>query len=155
MTSERSPATTSLDDDVGRRWLLRRVAAGVCAGIAAVYALIGAGAVTVAEPVEGMDMVTFGAGAAAIFVVGAVLLLTVERRPLWAGGAVLQVLMFAMYLAVSTERTPPFEAWGIGIRVAQVVLLGLLVTLALPSRAAAPHASGAGRRRLERSAARR
>lgn len=110
----------------------RLAAAALCAVIAAVYASIGVGVVHVGEQVDGGgDMAVFGFGAAAVFSLGAVLLLRVDRRPLWAVGAVLQVLIITMYLAVSGDREPAFEAVGIGLRVPQLLLLGLLVSLAM------------------------
>jgi hypothetical protein len=126
-----------------QRRLARQVGAALAGVMALVYYLVGAGVITVAEAVEGeMDIVVFGVGAGTIFLVGAALLLTVDRRPVWAVGAVLQVLIMAMYLAVSADRTPAFEAWGIGLRLVQVVLLAVLVYLAVtPSRAVTQSAS--------------
>lgn len=121
---------------------MRVVAAGICGVIAAGYLAIAAGLTSI-EPSEDMDIVVFGVGAAAIFLIGAALLLTQDRRPLWAAGAALQIMIAAMYLAVSSDRTPAFEAWGLGLRVLQVPLLVLLVLLAVRS----PHpAADAGKR---------
>jgi hypothetical protein len=52
-------------------------------------------------------------------------------------GALLQVGVIVMYVIVGQERTPAFEAWGITIKILQVVLLGALLYLALrpPERA--------------------
>ncbi len=36
-----------------------------------------------------------------------------------------------MYVVVSTNRTPPFEAWGLSIKVLQLVLLGALLYLSV------------------------
>lgn len=113
-----------------------RYLAGIAAGaMAAIYFLIGLGVLQVVEPgsaTEGSpDMLVFGASAGAMFLLGAVLLLAVDRRFLWVGGAILQVLVFAMYLVVSQQRTPAFELWGITLRVIQVPLFAALVYLAL------------------------
>lgn len=113
-----------------------RYLAGIAAGaMAAIYFLIGLGVLQVVEPgsaTEGSpDMLAFGASAGAMFLLGAVLLLAVDRRFLWVGGAILQVLVFAMYLVVSQQRTPAFELWGITLRVIQVPLFAALVYLAL------------------------
>lgn len=116
---------STLADD---RRLLRRCAAGLCLVMAAVYLLIAAG-VSGIESTEEMSIVTFGVGAASIFVVGAVLLLALDNRVLWGLGAAMQVMMAVMYLAVSSDRSPAFEAWGIGLRVLQLVLFVLLVLL--------------------------
>jgi hypothetical protein len=124
---------------------LRWVAAALCAAVAGAYYLIGAGVITVAEATEdGVDLVAFGVGAGTVFALGAVLLLVTDHRPLWAVGAVLQVGIVAMYLNVASQRTPAYEAWGISLRVAQVVILGLLAYLALQPRHGRHH--GAGRR---------
>jgi hypothetical protein len=117
------------------RRVMRRTAAGLCGVIAAVYLAIAPGASSM-ESTEEMSLVGFGVGAASIFLIGAALLLTLDRRPLWAAGAALQLMIVAMYVAVSADRTPAFEAWGIGIRVLQVPLLVHLVLLAV--RAARP-----------------
>jgi hypothetical protein len=113
-----------------------RYLAGIAAGaMAAIYFLIGLGVLQVVDPgsaAEGSpDMLAFGASAGAMFLLGAVLLLAVDRRFLWVGGAILQVLVFAMYLVVSQQRTPAFELWGITLRVIQVPLFAALVYLAL------------------------
>jgi uncharacterized protein len=121
------------------RLSLRRLGALICVGIAGVYALIGLEIVTVATAGDAeVDIAVFGFGAAAIFLVGAVLLLTVDRKPVWVVGAALQVMVIAMYVAVGSDRTPSFEAWGLGLRVPQLVLLGILVTLVVrPAQVAA------------------
>jgi hypothetical protein len=118
-----------------RRWTLRRAAAALCGVIAAIYVLIGFEVVTVVEETdEPADMVVFGLGAASIFAVGAVLLVTVDRRMVWFAGAALQVMIIAMYVSVGAERTPAFEAWGLTLRVMQLVLLAALVHLATRPR---------------------
>jgi uncharacterized protein len=126
--------STSIDERTGRRDRLRKVGAALCAVIAGIYVLIGLGLVTVAEPVEAAesapDMAVFGFGAASIFAVGAVLLARFDRRGLWIGGAALQVLIIVMYVGVSADRSPSFEAWGLSLRAIQVALLAVLVTLA-------------------------
>lgn len=118
------------------RLRLRRLAALLCAAIAAVYVLIGLEVVHVAEESDaGGDIRVFGFGAAAIFLVGMVLLLRTDRRVVWGLGALLQLMIVGMYLAVSAEREPAFEAWGLGLRVPQLLLFGLLAYLAVrPSR---------------------
>ena len=129
------------------RRAMRRTAAGICVVIAAIYLAIAAG-VTSIEPSDDMDLVVFGVGSASIFLLGAVLLLTQDRRPLWAAGAVLQLLIGGMYLAVSGDRIPAFEVWGLGLRVLQVPLLVLLVLLAIrpvqPVEDAADRAASTG-----------
>lgn len=131
-----TPEPTSASGAVQRRrWTIRRAAAALCGVIAAVYVLIGLEVVTVVEETEEeVDMVVFGLGAASLFLVGAVLLLAVDRRAVWFAGAALQVMVIAMYISVGAERTPAFEAWGISLRVMQLVLLAALVYLATRPR---------------------
>jgi hypothetical protein len=61
----------------------------------------------------------------------------------WIAGATLQVLVIAEYLAIAAERTPPFEARGVGMKVLQVGLLATCTWLALR----APRVAGATGRR--------
>jgi hypothetical protein len=116
--------------DPNRRHL-RTAAAGASAAIALVYAAIALQLVTVidgpAAQVAG-DQLAFATPAAGLFGLGAYLLLRYDDRRLWAVGLVLQVLVFAMYLAVAPDRQPAFELWGVLLRVLQV---GLIVPLAL------------------------
>jgi hypothetical protein len=119
---------------------IRYGAALVATAMAAIYILIGLDVIQVvdAQP-GGTDLFGFGMSAAALFGVGAILLVALDRRPLWAIGAVLQVLVAVMYVAVSVDRSPPFEPWGIALRVLQLPLFAALVYLALrPSSASTP-----------------
>ena len=126
---------------MGRRQV-RYLAAIAAGAMAAIYFLIGLGVLEVVDPASaadtGTDMLGFGASAGAMFLLGAVLLLALDRRFLWVGGAVLQVLVFAMYLVVSQQRTPAFEIWGITLRIIQVPLFAALVYLALHREAGQP-----------------
>jgi hypothetical protein len=115
-----------------RRRLVRIVAAVVSAGVALVYLMIGLGVVTVVKTVpEGMDMFQFGVMAAAAYVIGAVLLSAFDNRFLWAVGMLLQFSTISLYFVVSVQRDPPYEVWGILIKVGEVVLLALLTYLTL------------------------
>lgn len=62
---------------------------------------------------------------------GALLLIAFDRRILWVLGAALQVLVFLGYLSVSPNRAPPFDAWGIVLRIIQVPLFLALLYLAV------------------------
>ena len=117
------------------RRTVRYVGAAAAIAMAAIYGLIGIGVLQVVDPAattagDAPDMLVFGGGAGAMFLVGAVLLATTDRRILWVGGAILQVLVAAMYVSVSQTRTPPFELWGITLRLIQVPLFAALVYLA-------------------------
>ena len=112
------------------RRTVRYVAAALSATMAAIYALIGLGVLDVggsAADKEGLWM--FGAMAASAFALGAVLLLATDRRWLWILGVAFQMFVYVMYLVVSERRTPPFEIWGITLRIIQLPLLAALVAL--------------------------
>jgi ABC-type multidrug transport system fused ATPase/permease subunit len=53
-------------------------------------------------------------------------------------------LVIVMYVAVSSTRTPPFEVWGLAIKVLQVALLAVLLYLSIrpPSHAAPRRVDG-------------
>lgn len=121
---ERTPAA-------GRR-TVRYAAATLAGAMASIYFLIGVGVLIVVTPVEGdASMLAFGASAGAAFLLGALLLIAVDRRVLWVLGAVLQVLVVWAYIAVAPDRTPAFETWGITLRVIQLPLFAALVYLAV------------------------
>ncbi|HYM84674.1 MAG TPA: hypothetical protein VEY67_11025 [Candidatus Dormibacteraeota bacterium] len=112
----------------GARRAIRLLAAFLSLTCAVIYALIGAGAIRVVTGDQtGID--GFGAISAAAFGLGALLLLFTDRRPTWALGALFQVVAIVMYFVVAEKRTPPFEAWGLGLKAIQGVLLVLLVAL--------------------------
>lgn len=107
---------------------LRCVAAGLAALIAVFYGLIWAGVLSVVTEAESGELGILGF-AGLVFLGLAVLLWRWRHRVVWVGAALLQVLVIWMYVVVGAERDPAFEVWGISIRVAQVTLLGVLVTL--------------------------
>ena len=130
------------DDRQARRRTIRHVAAAASAVTAILYFAIGVGVLKVVDEVSAAapSMLAFGAPAGAAFLLGAVLLVAVDRRILWVLGAVLQVLVIVMYIAVSAQRTPPFETWGILIKILQAAILAALLYLILdtPARDEAP-----------------
>jgi len=70
------------------RLTIRYLAAGLAAIMASIYALIGLGVLKVVDDVPvGSDMFSFGMGAGALFLVGAVLLTMTDRRLFWIVGA--------------------------------------------------------------------
>ncbi len=105
--------------------------AAIAIAMAAIYVLIGLNVLRVVDAQGGTDLLGFGAAAAALFGTGAVLLLLLDRRPLWVIGAILQVLVAAMYVAVAPSREPSFEVWGTTLRILQIPLFAALVYLAL------------------------
>jgi hypothetical protein len=112
-----------------RRVAVRRIAAALCIGCSVVYLAIGLGLVQVSEPVAGNDILVFGVAAGLAFVLGAVLLSSTDRLGPWIAGAVFQVAVIVMYVVVSGQRTPPFELWGLLLKVAQVGILAALLYL--------------------------
>jgi hypothetical protein len=130
MTVERFGWASQIDSNRRRR-AIRYVAAATSAATACLYFGIGAGILKVVDKAtpETGDLVVFGASAGAAFLLGAVLLLVADHRGLWLLGAILQVGVLVMYVAVSPQRTPPFEQWGILIKILQVTILAALVYL--------------------------
>lgn len=118
-------------DRSDRRRMIRYTAAAASIVTALLYFGIGAGLVVVVTETraDGPGMFEFGASAGAAFVIGALLLLTLDLRILWVLGALLQVGVIVMYVAVGPQRTPPFELWGLLIKALQVVILGALLYL--------------------------
>ena len=146
--SSRTHPTVGSDPRVRRR-TIRYAAAAASAVTALLYFGIGAGVLKVVDvdTPEAPGMFEFGALAGAMFVVGAILLVAFDRRLLWVLGAVLQVGVIVMYVVVSAQRTPPFETWGIVIKVLQAAILAALVYLVLdtPTPSVTPSASDQAR----------
>jgi hypothetical protein len=114
------------------RHAIRLVGAAAAAVMALIYVAIGLGALQVVDPATQTEsMLPFGVGAGAIFLVGAALLAFTDRRILWTLGAILQIAVAIMYVVVSQQRTPPFEIWGLTLRLIQIPLLAVLVYLAV------------------------
>jgi hypothetical protein len=113
---------------------VRLIGAIAAAVMAAIYLLIGLGVLNVGRSTSAGNadpnaMLVFGVSAGAAFALGAVLLLLTDWRPLWILGLAFQVLVYAAYVSVSAQRDPPFEVWGITLRVIQVPLLFALAYL--------------------------
>jgi len=109
---------------------LRVVTAALATGAAVVYLLIGFGVLRVVETgPSGPSLLGFGLGAAAAFLFGAVVILVSDRMLLWVLGAFFQVFTIFAYVGVAAERTPAYEAWGIGLRIIQGLILVALVVL--------------------------
>ncbi len=107
-------------------------AAAIATVMAAIYLLIGFKVLRVVdEQPGGTDLLGFGAAAAGLFAIGAILLVGLDQRPLWVVGAIVQVLVAALYVAVAPSREPNFEIWGITLRILQIPLFAALVYLAL------------------------
>lgn len=116
-----------------RRLRIRRAAMLLSLGVVVPYGLIAANVVTVIDgPADQVarDQLSFALPAAAAYLLGAGLLWRFDRRLFWVAGAILQLLVISMYLAVAPQRDPAFEVWGLSIRVLQFGLLAALTYLA-------------------------
>lgn len=111
---------------------VRYAAAGLAATMAAIYYLIGLGVLDVGggQAKDPGFLLVFGALAGSAFLLGAILLVRVDRRWLWAVGVAFQLFVYVAYVQVSAQRTPPFELWGMTLRVIQAPLLLALAYLA-------------------------
>ncbi|MCX7783942.1 MAG: hypothetical protein N2318_09925 [Meiothermus sp.] len=111
------------------RRTVRYVAALLAGLTATIYLLIGFCVVSVIEAACA-DQV-FGTFAAVAYLLGMVLLLFLDNRWLWGLGAAFQVIVIFLYFNLAPQRVPAYEVWGILIRIAQLLLLGALVYLAI------------------------
>jgi hypothetical protein len=122
-----NPAHPSASSTAHRPLPLSRVAALLAAGSALLYALIAAGVLSVGRA-DGGELGILGA-AAVVYLVLAAVLWFVPRPFVWLGATVMQLLVIAMYVAIAPERDPSFEVWGISLRVLQVAMIAVLITL--------------------------
>ncbi len=121
------------------RQTIRYGAAAVAAIMAAIYFLIGLGVLDVGGTDSDRAFLwVFGALAGGAFLLGAALLLAVDRRWVWVAGLIFQVFVYWAYVDVSKTRTPPYETWGITLRVIQLPLLVALGYLAVRGSRLAP-----------------
>ncbi len=127
------------------RKLVRYAGAAMAAAMAVIYYLIGAGVLTVVTPTGEEDgLLVFGILAGTAFAAGAALLLIFDARILWIAGALFQVLVVLMYIAVAPQRDPHFEVWGITLRLIQIPLIAGLLYLAIRAPHPSPRATRAG-----------
>lgn len=114
------------------RLMIRYLAAGLAATMSAIYYLIGFGVLDVGGSAQDKQfLIVFGVLAGSAFLLGAILLVALDRRWVWVVGAMFQVFVIWAYIDVSSDRTPPFETWGVTLRVIQIPLLVLLAYLAI------------------------
>ncbi len=112
----------------GRTESVRYLAVAAAAVTAVLYFLIGLqvlhiGESTSAAAADKPDIFAFGAMTGVAFTVTAVLLYLFRSRPLWIAVIVLQVIVLAGYVAISGQRNPPYEIWGLTIKALQAVIL--------------------------------
>lgn len=73
----------------------------------------------------------FGLVAGVAFAAAVLLLLVIRRRWFWISGALLQIVVIAIYFAVGADRTPEYEVWGLIMRVPQVLIVLSLAYLSI------------------------
>ncbi len=107
---------------------IRHVGAFAALLMAGIYFLIGLGVVGVggAAPSAEVDLFAFGIGAGTAFLVMTAVFEFTDRLWIWALALVIQLLIFAMYVAVSGVRVPPFEIWGLTLRTIQLVVIACI-----------------------------
>ncbi len=76
----------------------------------------------------------FGLAMGAVFVIAAVFLFFSGQRLVWDLAALVDIGAIIGYFIVAPSRDPNFEAWGIAIKVVQVVLLAVLGYVILGDR---------------------
>jgi hypothetical protein len=127
MSANQSIQSSNPSETDHARQIIRFIAAGLAAIIAAIYLMIGFNIITVLDTPA--DQV-FGFPAALAYALGIALMIRFDRRIIWILGAVLQVFVVYMYFSLAGQRSPAYEIWGILLRVVQGVLL---ITLAFLS----------------------
>jgi hypothetical protein len=98
------------------------------------YVLIAANVVTVMEE-QAAEAPVPPVVAAVLLAVVAGLLLRSDRRGVLIGAISVQAFLIVFYFVVAVERVPAFEAWGVGLKLAQGVVLVLLTWLLLTQAA--------------------
>lgn len=101
---------------------VRYIAAAGSATAAVIYLLIGFNVITVVTD-QGPGLVPPMLISGGLFALLSLLCLLSARHMVWMAGAGLQILVIVGYLAISSERNPAFEVWGIALKVVQVALL--------------------------------
>jgi hypothetical protein len=107
----------------------RTIAVAAAAAAAALYLLIGLGVLWIGESTTGgaTDLLGFGMSMAALFGAVSIVVWRATSRRLLVAIAVLQVVVIVGYVAFGGLRSPAFEPWGLLIKGAQAVLLGVIV----------------------------
>jgi hypothetical protein len=114
----------------GIRGKVRHWVVGLSGVSAVLYLLIGLRVVTVL-PDDPTGQTSFGLVASAGFAVAAIVAATFDKRLLWALGTVGLAFVIWAYFDLASERTPPFETWGVIIRLVQLPLLAAVGYLAI------------------------
>jgi hypothetical protein len=112
----------------------RHGAAVLSAAMAGIYYLIGLRVLDIggSSTGEAVDLTMFGAAAGTAFLGLAALLTLSDRRWVWFLALLVQVFVYVVYVATSAVREPPFELWGITLRILQLPVVLALIYLVLP-----------------------
>lgn len=115
--------STPLQATTGRARSAYTFVVAAAIGVGIVYLLLGVKVIPMAggSSIEGVIVPLIVAGL--LYIAVASLAILVPGRAVWIGGAFLQALVLVGYVAVAPERTPSYEAWGLGLKAAQVALL--------------------------------
>jgi hypothetical protein len=114
---------------------MRYLAVAGAAAAALLYFLIGFEVLTISKPTSGTgDILGFGLSAGTAFAVIAVLVALVHKRWVLALVALFDAAVIVAYFAFADLRDPPFEPWGLLVKVAQAVLLVGVGSLLLQAR---------------------
>jgi hypothetical protein len=118
--------------------IVRRFAAAVAVGIAALYLLIGLGVLDIGTTASGQtpELLDFGLALAGVFLAMGIAVLILSRRAVWALIAAADLLIIAGYFLLADVRSPSFELWGLLTKALQAVFLVALAILLMRPLAA-------------------
>lgn len=118
--------------------IVRRFAAAVAVGIAALYLLIGLGMLDIGTTASGQtpELLDFGLALAGVFLAMGIAVLILSRRAVWAVIAAADLLIIAGYFLLADVRSPSFELWGLLTKALQAVFLVALAILLMRPLAA-------------------
>ena len=116
------------------------IATGSVVATALLYFLIGLGVLNIGTSKEGAgnDLLGFGTVSGVAYLIVATLIYLIKRKLVWILAAVFDLLVIIVYFAVAGIRQPPYEVWGLLIKVLEVVLLGALAYLIYGARKPSP-----------------
>ena len=103
------------------------MAVGSSLAIALVYGSIYLGVLSIGRAETG-ELGVLGVAALAHLAFAGLLTWT-SSRLVWAGIALFQLMLAAMYLGVAADRDPAYEVWGLTIRALSALLVVALVAL--------------------------
>jgi hypothetical protein len=119
-----------------RAQVVRPVAAIAAAGSAILYYLIGFGVLDIGESTTGGQEELFGFGFAmgTIFLAVTAVTLLATNRGILAAAGLLDAIPLIGYFAMSSLREPPYEVWGLTIKVLQAVTFIAIFVMVLSPR---------------------